>query len=70
MEPNKEFLKPPEVAPMLGVTPSRVYQLIAAGEIPATRIGGSLRIPRRAWERWLDEHAEKASAALHVRGAD
>jgi excisionase family DNA binding protein len=56
----KEVLRPSEVAPMLGVTTGRVYQLIAAGVIPAVRIGKALRIPRAAWESWLEEQREKS----------
>ena len=45
---EKQFLKPPEISPLLGVSLSRVYQLIATGVVPSVRIGGSLRIPRCA----------------------
>jgi excisionase family DNA binding protein len=56
----QQFFRPSEIAPMLGVSPGRVYQLIAAGEIPATRIGGSLRIPVTAWEKWLHDQSDRA----------
>jgi len=61
MNARVEFLRPAEIAPQLGVTTSRVYQLIAAGEIPVTRVGNALRIPRAAWEEWL---ARRSSEAL------
>lgn len=67
MEEVREFLRPAELAPLLGVTPSRIYQLIAAGEIPSTRIGGSLRVPRRALDRWLELLADRATAAIRPR---
>lgn len=34
-----EMLKPSDIAPRLGVTTGRVYQLIAEGLIPSVRIG-------------------------------
>jgi excisionase family DNA binding protein len=63
-----EMLKPADVAPRLGVTTGRVYQLIAAGVLPAVRVGRSLRIPRAAWERWLASQAARALASTR-RGA-
>jgi len=63
---GKHFLRPADVAPELGVTTGRVYQLIAAGVIPATRVGGSIRIPRDAWEQWLAKHRAAALAAVRL----
>jgi excisionase family DNA binding protein len=61
---ESQFLRPIEIARLLGVTPSRTYQLIATGVIPATRIGGALRIPRAAWNAWLDRRTEEALASV------
>ena len=60
MSGEKEMLRASDVAPMLGVTTGRVYQLIAAGILPATRIGGAIRIPRAAWEAWLRDQGALA----------
>jgi excisionase family DNA binding protein len=57
---QREMLRASDIAPQLGVTTGRVYQLIAAGVIPAVRIGGAIRIPRAAWERWVDDHTHDA----------
>jgi excisionase family DNA binding protein len=59
-----EMLRPSDIAERLGVTSSRVRQLIAAGEIPIVRVGGAIRIPRVAWERWLEGKSEEALASL------
>jgi len=64
MSSGKHFLRPADIAPELGVTTGRVYQLIAAGVIPATRVGGSIRIPRDAWEKWRSRHREAALASI------
>lgn len=63
MTVHREVLKPADVAPLLGVTTWRIYQLIAAGDIPAIRLGGALRIPRTAWEAWIAEQSDRALAA-------
>jgi len=56
-----EMLKPSDLAPRLGVTTGRVYQLIAEGLIPSVRIGRAIRIPREAWNEWLKEQHRRAT---------
>ena len=56
-----EMLKPSDLAPRLGVTTGRVYQLIAEGLIPSVRIGRAIRIPREAWNEWLREQHRRAT---------
>lgn len=67
METESEFLRPAEVAPLLGISRGRIYQLIAAGEVPAVKIGGAIRIPRQAWEQWLAEQRDRALEAVRTR---
>src|SRR5258708_7309100 len=57
----RELLRVWELATMLGVTSGRVYQLIAEGEVPATRVGRALRIPKPALEAWLQRCTADAS---------
>jgi excisionase family DNA binding protein len=53
------LLKAPEVAKLLGLGRSKVFAMVAAGELPVIRIGRSVRIPRQALERWIrDETTE------------
>jgi excisionase family DNA binding protein len=66
MQPD--LLKARDLADKLGVSVPRVYQLIAAGEIPSVRVGNAIRIPRPAWERWLAGKAEEAQAAASPSG--
>lgn len=40
------LLRPSEVARMLGIGRSKVYEMIRNGELPVVRIGTTLRIPR------------------------
>ena len=59
-DPLGHLLRVSDVARLLGLSRSRVYELIATRELPATKIGGALRVPRAAWEAWLCEKSERA----------
>ena len=56
MEPL--LLRAGEVATLLGLGRSTVFALLAAGELPVVRIGRSVRVPRVALERWVDERTD------------
>lgn len=47
-EQQHEWLKVPEVAEVLRIARSRAYELVAVGEIPAVRIGRSVRVSCRS----------------------
>ena len=64
MNDIRELMRPADVAPLLGVTTGRIYQLIAAGLLPSVRIGRAIRIPRATWEEWLREKEKLASVSL------
>lgn len=68
MATERDMLRPAEIARRLGITPSRLYQLITAGEIPVTKVGRAYRIPRDAWNRWLKARSDEALGALRDRG--
>jgi excisionase family DNA binding protein len=53
---NREWLRVPEAAELLGIPRSRCYDLIQHGELPAVRIGErSIRVNRCELERFLLE---------------
>lgn len=56
-EQYHEWLKVPEVAEELRIARSRAYELVADGEIPAVKIGRSVRVSRRELDRWLKEQS-------------
>jgi excisionase family DNA binding protein len=60
----RELLRPSDIAPLLGVSVNRVYQLIQAGALPAVRMGGAWRVPRKAWEAWLAGQTERALGGM------
>lgn len=49
------LLKVPEAARLLGVSRTRVYELMQRGELPVIRLGRSVRIPYAALQGWIDE---------------
>ena len=57
-ERHPEWLKVPEVAKLLRIARSRVYELISSGEIPSIRIGRSVKVSRKELDRWLEEQRQ------------
>jgi excisionase family DNA binding protein len=54
---EREWLKVPQAAELLGLPKTRAYELIQQGELPAVRIGErSIRINRAELERFLLEN--------------
>jgi len=53
MEPL--LLRAGDVAKLLRLGRSKVFAMLTAGELPVVRIGRSVRVPRAALERWIDE---------------
>ena len=70
MNVEQQFLRPSDIGPLLGVTTGRIYQLIAAGEIPATKVGGSIRVPRGALDEWIRKKGEAALGAVRSERRD
>ena len=56
------LLKPPEVAEALGISRSRVYELLATGAIESISIGRSRRIPVDALHRFV---ADRVAGSPH-----
>jgi excisionase family DNA binding protein len=56
------FLTVPEVARLIGASPERTYALCSDGTVPSVRFGKRVRIPRAAFERWLEDLSDRALA--------
>ena len=54
------LLTVPQAAKLLQLGRNRTYELASAGVIPSVRIGNTIRIPRSALERWVEEQARAA----------
>ena len=55
---DRLLLRPVEAAEVIGVGRSRMYELLAAGDIPSVRIGSSIRVPVDALRAWIDRQLE------------
>ena len=53
-----------ETAELLGVSRDTVKRMIRDGDLPVVRLRGSVRIPRRGLEAWVDEHTEATRRLL------
>ena len=55
---DKLLIRPSEVADLLGLGRTKVYEMLASGELPSVRIGKSVRVPLGALRQWVDERAK------------
>ena len=55
------LLKAEEVAKMLGLGRTKVYEMMASGELPVVRIGTAVRVPRQRLLDWIDENTQRAA---------
>ena len=56
------LLKPEEAAALLGIGRSKLYELLAAGEIESVRIGSSRRVPMKG----LHDYVERLRAGREL----
>jgi excisionase family DNA binding protein len=63
MDMHKLLLRPHEAGDAIGVSRAKIYMLIASGDIPAIRVGNSLRVPVAALQAWIARQLEQHSAA-------
>ena len=66
---GRPFLRVGEVAELLGLSRCRIYQLVASRELPSTRVGGRLVVPRAAFDRWVARKADVAWRGVTGRAA-
>lgn len=59
---DKLLLRASETAEALGVSRSKVYELIAKEIIPSIRIGKSVRVPVDALRQWLTSQSTEVQA--------
>jgi excisionase family DNA binding protein len=65
---EKLLLRPAEAAEALGIGRSRLYELLANGELPVVVIGRFKRIPTQALQRWVSDRSITASGTEEVPG--
>lgn len=55
---EKRWLRVKEAAEILNISSKSIYDLCAAGQLPATRIGGVIRIDKIKLEKQLNDGVE------------
>ncbi len=63
---EKLLVRPSEAAEMLGLGRSKVYAMLASGELPSVRIGKSVRVPTEALRLWVQERVNAGDVPIHV----
>jgi excisionase family DNA binding protein len=53
---QREWFTISEVQELLGIGSTKAYELVQTGELPAIRIGRSLRVHRRDIEEWAEKN--------------
>lgn len=66
---DKLLLRPSEAGDLLGVGRSKIYALLASGEIPSVRVGHSVRVPAEALKRWVARQAVGQRREIAARPA-
>ena len=52
---DRLLLRPAEAAEAIGVSRSRMYELLASGDVPSIRVGRTVRIAVAALQAWIAE---------------
>ena len=55
---DKLLLRPAEAAEAIGIGRSKVYELLASGELPSIRVGSSIRVPADGLREWVARQVE------------
>jgi excisionase family DNA binding protein len=58
LDPTTFLLRPKEVAQMLGISRSKVFELLGTRELPAVRIGRAVRVPKPQLQAWINGQVE------------
>jgi excisionase family DNA binding protein len=57
------LLRPEDAARILSLGRSKVFEMIASGELPSLKFGKSRRIPSAALAAWVEERTREAVGA-------
>jgi excisionase family DNA binding protein len=57
------LLRAAEVQAQLGMSRANVYRLMRDNILPSVRIGGSVRVPKKALTRWIAENTRPGRKA-------
>jgi excisionase family DNA binding protein len=60
------LLRADEAAIVLGIGRTKVFEMLASGELPAIRIGRCVRVPKDRLEKWIDDQANAHAQGFHM----
>ncbi len=57
--PQRLLLRIPEVAETLGIGRTKIYEMIATGELPTIRVGRAVRISVCTLQKWVEAREQQ-----------
>ena len=57
--PQRLLLRIPEVAETLGIGRTKIYEMIATGELPTARFGRAVRISVTTLQKWVENREQQ-----------
>jgi excisionase family DNA binding protein len=60
--PQRLLLRIPEVAETLGIGRTKIYDLIATGELPTIHVGRAVRISVSTLQKWVEAREQQESS--------
>lgn len=63
MPVERILYRPSEAAEAIGVSRSRMYELLASGEVPSIQVGHVKRVPVDKLREWVERHSAGGTAA-------
>ena len=57
--PQRLLLRIPEAAETLGIGRTKIYELIATGELPTIRVGRAVRISVSTLQKWVEAREQQ-----------
>ena len=57
--PKRLLLRVPEAAEQLGIGRTKIYEMIATGELPTVRFGRAVRISVTTLQKWIEEREQQ-----------
>ena len=58
--PERLLLRIPEVAEVLGIGRTKIYEMIATGELPTVRFGRAVRVSVNTLQKWVAEREQRS----------
>ena len=55
-ENEQEFISLNQLQKILGIGRTKAYDLVTSGDLPAVRIGRSIRVDKQDLSDWLERH--------------